>query len=88
MIQKFKISYVDKLPYKEEMDPGIIYISEKTWQASHLCPFGEPEEIVTPLIRGGWSYYVDKNHAATFFPEITSEINKITYSITKGYAIA
>lgn len=88
MIQEFKTVYVDTLPYKEDMEKGVIYISEKAWRASHLCPFGEDEEIITPLIRGGWTYYVDENDAITMFPSITSEANNITYTIHKGYAIA
>lgn len=87
MIKEFKTNYVDTLPYKEDMEEGIIYISEKTWQASHLCPFGETEEILTPLIRGGWSFFVSDDDAVTLSPAITSELNNITYSIKSGYAI-
>lgn len=88
MIKEFKTAYVDTLPHKKDMEDGIVYVSEKTWQASHLRPFGEEDEIITPLIRGGWSFYVDDNDAITLSPAITSEVNGITYTINKGYAIA
>lgn len=88
MIKKFKTKFVDTLPYKEDMQEGVLYISEKAWRASHLCPFGEQEEIITPLMRGGWSYFLDDNNAVTLSPEVTSETNNVTYSIHKGYAIA
>ncbi len=88
MIKKVKAIYVDTLPNKNDMEEGIVYISEKAWRASHLCPFGKTEEIITPLIRGGWSFFVDKNDAITLSPAITCEVNNITYTIQKGYAIA
>lgn len=88
MIKEFKHEYVNTLPHRDDMIDGILYISERTWQASHLCPFGEQEEIITPLIRGGWSFYLDENGAVTLSPAVTSERNDITYTIHKGYAIA
>ncbi len=87
MIKQFKTLYVDTLPLKKDMEEGIVYVSERTWQSSHLCACGCGDEILTPLVRGGWKHVVNEKDEITLFPSVTSESCDSTYSINQGYAI-
>lgn len=87
MIKKFETVHVNSLPIRSEMEENQIYISEKTWQSSHLCACGCGEEVLTPLLRGGWHYYTNEENDVTLSPSITNQVCDSTYSINQGYAI-
>lgn len=87
MIQEFTTEYVEILPNKEHMEQGVLYVSLGTWQSSHLCACGCSDEIITPLIRGGWSFYADDQKRPTMSPAITNNSCDSYYEINKGYAI-
>lgn len=87
MITKFNTVYIDSLPLRNDMKENTIYVSKKTWQSSHLCACGCGEEVLTPNIVGGWSYFVDEDDNLTMRPGIHNDICKSSYEIRKGYAI-
>jgi hypothetical protein len=45
--------FFDEIP--QEIEPGILYISERYKVAIHLCACGCGEKAVTPLIDGEWT---------------------------------
>ena len=85
MIKKIKTELVNTLPYKEEMEEDTIYISERSWNATHLDFKGSGEEIMTPFLRGGFGYNLDDDNEITIFPEIVTSQNEV-YLIKNGYA--
>ncbi len=87
MIKKFEIEYVETLPLRDNMKENIIYLSEKTWNSSHLCACGCGEEVITPFVRGGWRYQVNSSDEITLSPAITNDICNSTYKIQQNYAI-
>ena len=44
--------YVDTIP--ENIQPGVLYISQRFATAIHLCACGCGKEVVTPLTKGEW----------------------------------
>lgn len=87
MIKKFETVFVDVLPFKDEMKENEIYVSEKSWQSTHLCACGCGEEIVTPHVRGGWKYHTNEDNDITLMPAVMNESCNSYYKIEKGYAI-
>lgn len=86
MISKLETKFVDTLPLKEDMVEGVFYLSERTWSSTHLNPFNPDEEVITPHVRGGYRYHINKNKDISITPDIITDSN-ITYRITQGYAI-
>jgi hypothetical protein len=58
---------VDSVP--EQMEPGILYISEENDVVMHLCCCGCGQEVVTPLSPAEWSIRRSGN-AVTLRPSI------------------
>lgn len=87
MIMKLETIFVDTLPEKSDMEVGYIYLSQSTWMSNHLNPFKPEEEIITPHIRGGYRYSLNKEDEITISPDIVSDDKNIAYSIVRGYAI-
>lgn len=85
MLKKIKTEFVDSLPYKEDMEEGTLYLSEKSWNATHLDFKGSGEEIMTPFIRGGFNYNLNDDKEITIYPEITNSQDEVYY-IKNGYA--
>lgn len=54
---KLKHEFVEFIP--EQLDNGIIYISIPYATASHKCPCGCGNEVVTPLTPTDWSLFFD-----------------------------
>ena len=54
-----KPSFVDYIP--EQLEEGVVYISERFHTASHKCCCGCGEEVVTPLTPAGWTVTTNGN---------------------------
>ena len=53
----------------KELEPGILYVSKEFGVASHLCPCGCRNKIVTPITPPNWSLKVEKKKP-TLYPSI------------------
>lgn len=62
-----KPKYVDVMP--EQLDEGVLYISDRYGIAIHLCACGCKGAAVTPLGNGGWTV-TKKGEAVTLRPSI------------------
>ena len=67
------------------MEEDTLYLSERSWNATHLDFMGNGEEIMTPFIRGGFHYNLDDNNEVSILPAITTSQDD-TYVIKNGYA--
>lgn len=66
-ITEIKIEYVEQVP--DNINEGILYISEKYNTAIHLCACGCGAETVTPLSAGEWTL-TKINDSVTLRPSI------------------
>jgi len=66
-MDKIKLLLVQYLP--QELEPGILYVSEEFGVAGHLCPCECGSKIITPLGLTEWSFnkYDEK---PTLYPSI------------------
>lgn len=53
----------------QELEPGILYVSEEFETAAHLCPCGCGSKIRTPLGSTEWSYKETKQ-GPTLYPSV------------------
>lgn len=67
MIKKIKLQYVHFMP--NELNSGILYVSQEYGIAGHLCPCGCGNKIMTPLESTEWSFYEEKGEP-TLYPSI------------------
>lgn len=80
--------WLDIIPEKENMKQGVLYISRKYKTASHLCPCGCGNEIVTPVNSEGsnaWNM-TETNGKVSLSPSIGSSWQpcKSHYFITEN----
>ena len=61
-ISTIRAEFVEFVP--EQLDDGVLYISERYKTASHKCCCGCGEEVVTPLGPADWSIRVDGDKAS------------------------
>lgn len=76
------------LPPTEELEPGIIYISDEFNISKHLCLCGCGELTVMPLGDDEWNYSIDEKDRISFWPSVGNYQLpcKSHYIITKGVA--
>lgn len=86
-IQKFETVYVDRLPYKENMEAEKVYITNNRTQATHLCPCGCGTEILTPFGRGGYHCLENEDKSLTLSPQIEHSPCSNRYIMYNGYII-
>ncbi len=53
----------------KELDPGVLYVSEKFYTAAHLCACGCGSKVRTPLGETEWTFTDDLN-GPTLYPSI------------------
>jgi hypothetical protein len=61
-VSTIRAEFVEFVP--EQLDDGVLYISERYKTASHKCCCGCGEEVVTPLGPADWSIRVDGDRAS------------------------
>lgn len=54
--------YVQHVP--DQLEEGVLYISERFRICSHLCACGCKEEVVTPLSHAEWRLFKDGEHVS------------------------
>lgn len=73
-LQSITPKLVEQMPAEEDMDEGILYISEKYSTAIHFCCCGCGLKVVTPISRQDWTLtltdFVDKDQEASLNPSI------------------
>lgn len=86
MTNQIKLSKVKYIP--DELELGVLYYSKKYGIASHLCPCGCGNEIVTPLDKFEWKLNVKKGKLS-LFPSIGNwQLDcKSHYWIKKGVIV-
>lgn len=52
-----KPCFIARIP--DELEQGVLYISEECQVAIHLCPCGCGEESITPFYPNGWDLIVE-----------------------------
>jgi hypothetical protein len=67
MINKLQLKEVQYMP--RELEPGVLYFSKEFEIASHLCPCGCGNKIITPIGPTDWSITIRKSKP-TLFPSI------------------
>jgi len=67
MRSEIQLQHVVYIP--KQLEPGILYVSERYQVAAHLCPCGCNTKIVTPLGLGYWKF-TEENNCATLTPSI------------------
>jgi hypothetical protein len=60
--------FVEFIP--QELEPGVLYVSMRYRTATHLCPSGCNQEVVTPLGRDDWTLSFDG--AVSLYPSVGS----------------
>lgn len=66
-VDELRISYVEFIP--EELEEGVLYVSEEYETASHLCACGCGFKVVTSLGPAGW-LLTDRHGRVTMRPSI------------------
>jgi hypothetical protein len=66
-VDAIKPEFVEFIP--KQLQPGVLYISEKYRTASHLCACGCGEKVVTPLSPADWQVRIDGG-AVSLHPSI------------------
>lgn len=59
-----RVSYMPR-----ELDPGILYVSDKYQVAGHLCACGCGNKVMTPLGPAEWSF-TERDGSASIWPSI------------------
>lgn len=71
---KYQVEYVETMPPREEMQEGIIYVSEKYGVAIHLCACGTcGNQTVTslqPFWESGWQFTKHEDGTISLWPSI------------------
>ena len=67
MITNLQLNRVQYIPKK--LEPGILYFSKKFGTATHMCPCGCDNKVVTPLGPTDWSLTIRKGKP-TLYPSI------------------
>jgi hypothetical protein len=60
--------FVEFIP--RELEPGVLYVSLRYRTATHLCPSGCEQEVVTPLGRDDWTLSFDGT--VSLYPSVGS----------------
>ena len=66
-MEEIKLLKIEYLP--NDLEPGVLYVSEEFGIAGHLCPCGCKTKIMTPLDPSEWSFK-ELNNKPTLFPSI------------------
>lgn len=66
-MERIKLLKVHYLP--NELEEGLLYVSEEFGVAGHLCPCGCKNKIITPLDKTEWSFKEIMNKP-TLYPSI------------------
>lgn len=64
---RYKLQKVEQMV--KELEPGILYVSEKFYTAAHLCACGCGSKVRTPLGETEWSF-TDDPEGPTLYPSI------------------
>ena len=64
---QFKLKRVNQMI--KELEPGVLYVSEKFYTAAHLCACGCGSKIRTPLGETEWSFTNDPN-GPSLYPSV------------------
>ena len=67
--QTLQPKFVEFIP--ERLEAGILYVSMEYNTATHLCPCGCNNEVVTPISKKGWQITYDGD-AVTLRPSVGS----------------
>lgn len=86
---EIKPRFVETIPYPDELEYGVLYISERYGVAQHLCPCGCGDRCVIdlqPEWRTGWKMTMDEEGRVTLRPSILNPSCKIRshYYITEN----
>lgn len=65
--RKFRPEFVEFIP--ENLKPGVLYISIEYSTASHLCPCGCGQMVITPIQPTQWSLTWD-GESVSLYPSI------------------
>ena len=65
--RKFRPEFVEFIP--ENLKPGVLYISIEYSTASHLCPCGCGQRVITPIQPTQWSLTWD-GESVSLYPSI------------------
>ena len=66
-MEKIELLKLEYLP--NDLEPGVLYVSEEFGIAGHLCPCGCENKIMTPLDASEWSFK-EVSNKPTLYPSI------------------